>query len=172
MTAPPIPPMEYVWHDGALRPLKPRLAASRLVEGEVYSLAPHEERSKRSHDHWFVSVEEAFKNLPEDTEGRWLSVEHFRKWVLVRAGWCDELTVACETKAEAERVAALSQKLDGYAVVILRDKVVSIYTAKSQSYAAMKSGEFRAVKERGLKVLADLLGVEPEALSHHARAAA
>lgn len=156
----------------AFRPL-PRfhnVAAAHYGAGEVVSLVPHEDRSKKSHDHFFVTVDEAFNNLPERYTDRWRTSEHLRKWCLVKAGICDERSIVCSSRAEALRVAAFIEPMDQYAVVLPSEAVVTVYTAKSQSKKAMGREAFQASKDAVLAILAGLLDVTPEALSR-ARAA-
>mgnify|MGYP003655807797 CR=1 FL=1 len=85
-----IPPIGFTWNGEALIPKMPRLADKHLVVGEDYRMVPHEERSMPSHNHYFVSLEEAWNNLSEDATLRFPTVVHFRKFCLIRAGYRDE----------------------------------------------------------------------------------
>lgn len=165
-------PFEAVWTGAAFEPLRRfhnEIAASYGV-GEIVSLAPHHERSQRSHGHYFVMVEECFTNLPEAYAGRWPTSEHLRKWALIKAGICDQRSIVTASKAEAQRLAAFMRPLDEYAVVDASEAVVTVYTAKSQSMKAMGKDAFQASKDAVLVILAGLLEVEPAALEK-ARAA-
>lgn len=167
-------PLEFVWADGAMRPLeRHRSRADRqYVEGEIYRLAVHEERSSNSHSHYFASVTEAWKNLPEKIAAEFPTADHLRKFALIRTGFRDERKVALASPAEAERIAAFVKPLDEYAVVTVEGQVVTIYTAKSQSYRAMPKGEFQASKTAVLDYLASLVGVDAQQLTHEAGRAA
>src|SRR3546814_6543664 len=94
-------------YDGeAFVPVSPawaRRADQHYTVHERYSIAPIEERSQKSHNHYFAAVAEAWKNLPEDVAERFASSEHLRKWALIKAGWRDERTIVCASKAEALR---------------------------------------------------------------------
>jgi hypothetical protein len=149
-----------------------KTADEHFVIGEVYHLEEHKERSPASHRHYFAMVKEAWENLPE-TEVRWPTPEHLRKWALVRAGYYDEKQVVCASKAEALRWAPVLIAASGeYAVVVPRKSVVTIYTAKSQSMKAMGAKAFQESKEAVLGIVAGLIQVDVAQLDERATAAA
>jgi len=156
-----ISPIPCVFKDGAFHPTARfhNMVSATYGEGECVSLAPVEDRSGKSHRHFFVTLKECFDTLPEG-EDRWPTEEHFRKNLLIRAGWCDVVEEVCESRAEAERWLDRLKRRDTYAVITLRGNVLTTYTAKSQSHAAMKAPEFQAVKTRVFEILGELLGVE------------
>ncbi len=164
MSAPPIP---CVWDGQHFTPLARfhNVAAAHYGAGEVVALVTHEERSTASHAHYFAALNEAWLNLPEDVGDRWASREHFRKHGLIATGHRDERTLVCSSKAEAQRVAAFIRPTEDYAVITVRDAVVTVYTAKSQSTKAMGREAFQKSKDDVLGWAAALIGVEPEALS-------
>ena len=165
------PPIPCVFADGAFRPLAnfARVAAHHYGDGEVVALVQHQERSDKTHRHYFAMVKEVWENLPEDVAERFPTSEHLRKWALVKAGFYDEQTVSCGTRAEALRWTQIAAKLAEYAVVIPRGTIVSIYTAKSQSFRAMDKVAFAESKEKVLQVLSDLISVTPAQLQERAR---
>ncbi len=130
------------------------------VVGETYRLAPHEERSQASHSHYFAVIAAAHASLPDDMLAEYPTPEHLRKKMLVKCGYADERSIVCASKAEAQRVAAFVKPLDEYAVVIVRESVVRVYTAQSQSTAAMGKAAFQESKTKVLDAIDDLLGVE------------
>jgi hypothetical protein len=160
------PPMIMTWDGEALKPVRrfQKIADQRLVVGEQYRVDPEEERSLQSHQHYFAIVNEAWRNLPEGVAERFPTQEHLRKWALIKAGYFDNRSVVCASKAEASRVAAFVRPLDEYAVVVVSEAVVTIYTAKSQSTRAMGKESFQASKNAVQGVLAELVGVTSEAL--------
>jgi hypothetical protein len=168
MAAPPIP---CRWDGESFTPL-PRLAKladEHFVIGEVYHLVEEKERSAKSHRHYFAMIKEAWENLPE-TEVRWPTPEHLRKWALVQAGYYDEKQVVCATKAEALRWTPVLIAASGeYAVVVPRGPVVTIYTAKSQSVKAMGAADFQKSKDAVLGIVADLISTTVEQLDAHAQ---
>lgn len=127
-----------------------------------------EHRSHASHGHFFASVQEAFNNLPEDIAGDFGDAEHLRKWCLIKAGYRDERTLACSSKAEALRLASFIRPMDGFAVVLVREATVTVYTARSQSLRAMGKDEFQKSKDSVFDVLAKLIGVDVAELSANA----
>src|SRR5690349_16725152 len=100
-------PMAYQWTGEAMEPLPRfrRIADRVFVIGEEYALVEHKERSAASHAHYFAAVNEAWKNLSEEAAERFPTADHLRKYALIKAGYRDERTVACASRAEALRVA-------------------------------------------------------------------
>lgn len=166
-------PFEAIWRDGAFHPLARyhNTVAAEFGEGECVRLERHEERSGRSHNHFFAALNDAWLNLPEGEAERFPSAEHLRKWALIKAGYRNEITIACASRAEAIRKIADIKSLDDYAVAVARENVLIVYTAKSQSVKAMGKADFQASKDAVLGIIADLIGVAPDTLSKHARAA-
>lgn len=166
MSAPPIP---MIWHDaeGVLRPLPNflRVARQHYGDGEVVSVAPFEARSQASHNSFFAAVHQAFINLSEEDTERFKTEDELRKHALIRTGHCDSNVTVCMFKTEARRLAAaLMQRSDDYAIVVVSGKVVTRYTAKSQRLAAMGKEAFEKSKVDALGFLADMIGVEPATL--------
>lgn len=170
MSAPP--PIPFAWNGEAMVPKLPRLADKHFVVGESYTLVPHEDRSRETHNHFFASVHEAWLNLPERYAERFPSAEHLRKWALVRAVYRDERSIVSATPEEALALAAFIRPLDGFAVITVNDCVVTVYTAKSQSMRAMGKKVFQESKEAVFRVLSDLIGVEPGELARNVGKAA
>lgn len=164
-------PLPFTWEEGVMRPRWPRLAHEQFDPGQTYVLVPEEDSSDKSRRHFFAIVREAWQTLPELEAERFPSSEHLRKWALIRAGFRDERTIACSSKAEAQRVAAFVKPMDDYAIVVAREATVAVLTAKSQSKKAMGAADFQASKDAVLGIIADLIGVAPDTLSKHARAA-
>lgn len=131
-----------------------------FVVGEHYKLVEHHERSQVSHNHYFAVIAEAWSNLPDRLLEEFPTAEVLRKKLLIRAGYADERSIVCASKAEAQRVAAFVKPMDEYAVVTVREAVVRVYTAQSQSVKAMGAKPFQASKQAVLDALDDLLGVE------------
>ena len=167
-------PIKFRWTGESMVPLVTfeRAADQAFCIGEVYSLVEHQERSLASHSHYFACVNEAWKNLPESESERFPTAEHLRKWALIKAGFRNEITIACASSAEAARNITEIKRLDYYAVVIARENLLIVYTAQSQSTKAMGKAVFQTSKDEVLTVLAGLLGVTPDALAKNTRAAA
>lgn len=167
-----IPPLQFDWDGEAMIPRQSRRADQHYVVGETYWLQPYEPRSMRSHAHFFASVNDAWQHLPEHLAERFPTSEHLRKYCLIKAGFADERSVVCSSKAEAQRVAAFVKPLDAYAIVAVSEAVVTIYTAKSQSMRAMGKDDFQRSKEAVFAVIAKLIGVTAEELKRNQQEAA
>lgn len=168
-------PIIFVWDGDAMVPRDRRFAFQcdkMFVVGEHYTLVQHEDRSAASHRHYFAAIKEAWENLPEVIGDRFASPEHLRKYALVKAGYRDERTHVAATKAEAQRLAAFVRPIDDFAIVTVSGLAVTVWTAKSQSVRAMGKKEFYESKEAVLRVIAELLGVDPNALKARATEAA
>ncbi|MNE84166.1 hypothetical protein D3C80_1810410 [compost metagenome] len=68
------------------------------------------------------------------------------------------------------RVAAFIKPMDEYAVVDVREAVVRVFTAQSQSYRAMGKKVFAESKEKVLDAIAALIGADPEDLKRRVAA--
>ena len=161
----PVPAMPYRWTGDSLVPLQPRRADQYLVIGEVYMLAPWEERSQASHAHEFAWLNEAWKNLPEELAEAYPSVEHLRKRALIQGGYFHETVIDVGSNAGATRTAAAVQFLDPFAYVIVRGGFVVVRRAESQSRRAMGKERFQASKTAILDIVSAMIGVEPQQLS-------
>lgn len=135
-------------------------ADKEFVVGEVYPMVEHHERSDASHAHYFASIKNGFDSLPDEMLAEYPTPEVLRKKMLIRAGYADERSIVCASKAEARRLAAFIKPMDEYAVVVVREAVVRVYVAQSQSYKAMGKKVFGESKEAVLNAIDDLLGVE------------
>lgn len=159
-------PIVYQWNGEAMVPMR-RFAKQcdrEFVIGEFYPLVVEEARSMRSHAHYFAAVNSAWENLPEDLAPRFKTAEHLRKYALIRTGFHDERSIVCSSTAEAERVAAFVKPVDEFAVVLVNDATVTIFTAKSQSLRAMDRKEFQRSKELVLEFLSARIGVKRDEL--------
>lgn len=164
--------LAFRWDGDAMVPLRPKLADAEFVVGEIYLLDAVHERTINSHRHYFVALAESWRNLPEDQADRFPTVESLRKYALIMTGWRDERTLVAGSKSGAQRLAAFIKPLDEHAVIVVRDFVVRVWTAKSQSLKAMGKADFTKSKGDVLSFVADMIGVPPETLSQEAGKAA
>lgn len=132
-----------------------------FIVGEVYNLEAIEQRSAKSHAHYFATVNEAWQNLPENLTEQFPTSEHLRKWCLIRAGYAENRQIVAGSRAEAQRIGAFIKPMDSYAVVTVRDAVVTVYTAESQSMRAMGKQRFQESKDAVLSLLAAMIGTDP-----------
>lgn len=168
-------PLLFCWQGDGFTPANvfvQKQADREFVVGEKYMLVEHHERSPESHRHFFASVNEAWKNLPEHLMRDYPTVEHLRKKMLIHCGFADERAIACASEQDAKEVAAFVEPMDDFAVIDVRDGVVRVFTAKSQSVKAMSKSEFQTSKQAVLDALDDLLGLERGTIAKHADKAA
>lgn len=164
-----LPPMAWNWDGEVLRPRYPKMADQYLVIGETYILIEHLERSQASHRHYFVCVNEAFKQLPEQYAGQFANPDSLRKHALIMTGFCDTRSIVCSSKAEAQRLAVFIQPLDPDSVVLVHEAMVQHLTAQSQSMRSMGRDRFSDSKSAVLTYLAEkILGVSEDALTSNA----
>jgi hypothetical protein len=159
-------PQYFTWdaERSVMAPRRKSLADRTYVDGEEYRLGVIEERSAASHSHYFAALHDAWMNLPEAQAERFQTVEHLRKYALIKSGFRDERSIVCASKVEAQRIAAFVTPMDGYALVTVKDAVVVVYTAKSQSYRAMGKEDFQKSKTAVLDLVADMIGVTAKQL--------
>lgn len=170
-------PLTYTWSDdGTFRPMPhlSKLADKLFVVGLKYQLEVIEQRSKRSHDHFFAVVDEAWASLPEIHANRWREPDDLRAWALIQAGFCNESTFIMKSHAEALRTAACMGSLNGRAEIEVQGNLIAHRTAKSQltkQPGGMSAKEFQASKQGVLEVLAKLIEVPVEVLAKQGNAA-
>lgn len=154
-------PILYEWSGEAMVPRGGfrRVCDELFVIGETYRMEVIEERSAVSHSHFFASINESWKNLPEDLAERFPTAEHLRKYALIKSGYHDERSIVCSTNAEALRFAAFVKPMDEYAVVVVSAATVKVYTAQSQSKRAMDKEKFQASKVAVLELVSSMIGV-------------
>lgn len=166
-------PMVFEWTGEAMTPLSPRLADRQYVVGEHYRLAVEGERSQASHNFYFAAIHDAWLNLPAETAAQFLNETHLRKHCLIKAGYCDKKPVLCASNTEALKLAAYVQTFDEYAIVTVEGSLVTIFTAQSQSKAAMGSkAVFEESKNKVLDIIAGMIGVTADTLRSNAGQAA
>lgn len=151
-----------LWDGECFRPesaFMARRASERFGPGEVVMLSVEEERSARSHKHYFATLSDLWRTIPERfaLEPWAQSSEHFRRWLLIRAGYSNTAVYDCESKAEAQRLALAIRPMDEFSIVVARGTQVLRFTAKSQSHKAMGREEFQASKDAVLGLAETLI---------------
>lgn len=165
------PPLVCQWDGDVFRPRHPRIADRDFVVGQTYALVEQHARSQASHSHFFAALEEAWSNLPEREAERFPTAEALRKFCLIRAGYADSRSIVAASKAEALRVAAFVKPMDAFAVVTVKNAVITVFTAQSQSLKAMGRQIFGDSKQKVLEIAAELVGVTPDVLARQREAA-
>lgn len=150
-----------------------RLACDKdFVVGEIYTLAEIHERTAKSHRHYFAALREAWQNLPEPLARRFATPEHLRRHALIKTGYFDSHSIACQSQIEAHRIAAFLRPVDEFAVIVVKHATITRFTAKSQSYGAMNKTEFQTSKDAVLDHVAAMIGVSRQELDENAGRAA
>lgn len=167
-----IPPVPFFWDGESMVTRHPILADKHYTIGENYVLVEHQERSLASHGHYFACLREAWLNLSDADMERFPTQEHLRKYALIKAGYHDQRSIVCASKAEANRMAGFIKPMDEFAVVIASEATVTVYTAKSQSMRAMGKADFQTSKDAVLQIVAEMIGVTADALAKNAMEAA
>lgn len=168
-------PILLRWDGDAFAPASQfwaKLADREFVVGEQYRLVEHKDRSANSHRHFFATVNEAWRTLPDHMLDDYPTAEHLRKKALIRKGFHTCRDHVCATKPEAQHIAAFIRPMDDYAIIIAKDCIVRVYTAMSQQVKAMGAKDFQESKQAVLDFIDDLLGVERGATAENARRAA
>ncbi|GLS17877.1 hypothetical protein GCM10007874_08930 [Labrys miyagiensis] len=149
------PSLLATWTGQAFTPSPRATAASAGLfdVGQRYRVAVVAERSKRAHKAYFAALHAAFAALPE---GRFHSVEQLRKTALCATGFCNEIRIACASRAEALRTVAGIAALDPHALCTVRERTVVVRTAHSQSRRAMGRERFEASRKAVLDYVAGL----------------
>lgn len=154
-------PIIFQWANGAMYPLaRFRRHLSQYEEGEYYRLAEVEDRSMRSHNHYFAAVKDGWLNLPEIYAQEFATPEHLRKRALIECGYYEQRTIALSSHDDALQLAVYARSKDEYAVVSVNGSVVVERTAKSQAVKAMGKKAFQKSKQDVLDWIDALLGVE------------
>ena len=161
------PPILCSWDGEVFRPAGPtwsRRADKQYVIGEQYHIEGTLGRSTNSHRHFFSMINELWANLPERLAEQYPTSEHMRKYALIRTGFYDSHQLICSSEREANKVAAFIRPADEYSIVSVDGKVVTRFTAKSQSYKSMGKEPFQRSKTAILDYLSELIGTERKAL--------
>lgn len=170
-------PLTYVWTGEAHQPLSrfAKLADRQFVVGEQYRLEEAEERSRKSHDHYFAALQDAWQNLPDDLAMEFTSVERLRKRALIATNWYKERRLVTSSPAEARKMAAFMDRGEDAVVISVAGNVVIERTALSQKMRGperMRKADFQQSKTDVLDWVAELIRVTPQALNDNAGRAA
>lgn len=167
MSAPPIP---CVFQEGAFRPIGRHLqtAHQHYGEGEIVNVVAHQERSRASHNQFFALVGDVFENLSDEQRLVWPTEDALRKHVLCKVGCCDVATHVAPSGAEAVKLTQFLRSIRAGDLIVHNGSVVTVLTAWSMSYRSMDKATFQEAKDRALPILADMIGVAPEALARAA----
>ena len=159
------------WNGESFCPVPSYMAyiTREYVIGEVYHLAPIEERSQASHSQFFAAVAEGFQNLSEENASRFPTSEHLRKWALCQTGYCKEINYACKNESEASKLALSLRNIDEYSIIRILGDVVQRFEPESQSMRSMKKERFEASKRDVLDLIASMARTTASQLNKEAK---
>jgi hypothetical protein len=140
-----------------------------LESNQICWIEIHHERSAAAHRYYFAAINQAWENMTENMTEKFPTPDHLRRFALIKTGWAEERNFACSSKAEALRLAAFLRPLDDFAIVVPQDRLVTVWTAKSQSYRGMTRAQFQTSVNDVLAYLEKLLGVAPGQLAEAGR---
>jgi hypothetical protein len=127
-----------------------------------YVFTQQQERSWKSHKHYFASINEAWSNMPEKYAGRYPSPDHLRKEALVACGYYDQREFVCKDHNEALKLAKwLRSDKEMFAIIAVHGPSVVERRPKSQSQRAMGKAEFQQSKDDVMAYCWNLVGVDP-----------
>lgn len=170
-----IRPVVFLWtDDGVMKPLdrfKP-LCDRQYVVGLEYRLGEEQERSQAQHRRYFACLREAWRNLPHGVAESFTSPEALRKWILIKLGYANEQAIVCDSVSDTIRFKQyLDQRRDD-SIVVRKGRVVTVYTAMSQSSRHMDKAKFRETSNAVLDYAASMIGTSVNDLSANADRAA
>lgn len=171
-----IKPVLFTWNGEAMVPSQQALGLcnGQFTVGGTYRLAPVSQRSMESHRHYFACVREAFENLPEEHQGKWMTPDELRYHALCQTEFCDTTTFKAASFAEALRFAAQLITIPGFREVTIpkgNRRLVIHKTPWSQAVDAMPGKIFQASKQAVLDILSDMIGVTSAELAREGKAA-
>lgn len=138
-----------------------------FVIGEHYRLNVVEERSIANHNNYFARIHDLWMSIPDPMTAKFPTEEVLRKHALCMTGFRRERKFACESKAEARKLAAWlrpQDRDDDYAIISVNDNVVVEWKPLSQSLKGMPTkGQFQASRKAVVAWIEDLIGVREEA---------
>lgn len=155
-------PVTCRWDGEVFRPLAASHARRHYAVGEVYKLAPHDERSEASHNSYFAELDNRWSTLPEHLAEEYPSRESLRHKALIRTGFAREQTFVLPTERATHQFAAalISSDEECYCIIDVSGHCVKRWRAQSQSHKAMGRELFERSKWAVLDWIdRELLGV-------------
>lgn len=152
------------------------VARAQFNDGEEYVLEVREQRSSKSHGHYFASVKAAWENLTGETLEHLSTPDVLRGWCLVQSGWYDQHIVLAASKEDAMRMAMFARSLaksEGYVEIVVvkvdGEWFVRSREPRSQSRASMNKEDFEKSKRDVLDILSGTISVTRKSLEREGR---
>jgi len=136
-----------------------------MVVGMVYRLDVIFPRDRNLHAARFAALGEAYRQLPERYAKMFVNFEHFRKWLLVKEGYCTIEDFAAASNTEAHRYLLMHERSHDkpghkdFKFAVIEGNVVRIITPTSMGEKSMKPDEFREATSKMLERAADMIGI-------------
>lgn len=167
-------PVQFVWDGDTMVP-QPRflpICNKQFVVHEVYTMMPLEERSMKSHSHFFAALHDGWLNIPESMAARWPTEEHLRKWCLIECNFFTEKEFEFPTEDLAQNFAAFFRTVDDFCRIYPVGSRVIIRHAMSQSMALMGKEQFQKSKTAVLDLVESICSVPNGSLMKRAKESA
>ncbi len=132
--------------------------------GEKYQFEALPMRSIRSHNHFFISIEDAWLNIRDDYPKKFPSPEHLRKWALVECGYCTERVTVYDTAKDARQAAKEIREENPHDVMQVKGNILYKWRPLSQKVLQMDAVKFQKSKTDVLDLLASMIGVRQKQL--------
>jgi hypothetical protein len=155
-------PLQYIG-DGEFKTANKyhaRAADKDLVIGEVLTWQQVQERSQKTHNHYFAAIHDAWLNLPEIIAIEFPSDDSLRKFALIKAGYCTVKKIVCASNQEANSMVSLAYELDSFLICEVYGNIATIYRAQSQSLKSMGKDVFQKSKVAVLEILSEMIGTK------------
>ena len=162
-------PIAAIWTGNHFVPLPrfQRLCDEQFEVNEQVALIRFEERSMSRHKAYFASINEAWKNLAEEYDGRFPSAEHLRATALVEAGYCTMEDHVLDSPDEAIKMAKTIRRHSPYTIMKRSGNVLRIFEPESQSVKAMSKERFDASCRAVLDIVASMSRSTPAQLRNN-----
>ena len=159
----------FMW-DGAARAMLPLPSHEEqyqeFVHGRTYwfERCEYAKRSQREHNRFFARLHELHQNLREEYVDRFPTETHLRKWCLIKAAWRKEQIYVYSSHTDAVLASTMVGAANEYAVVLVEDNIVTVYTAVSQSELRMKDRRDFHASQDAVLAIAEQMVMNPVGL--------
>ncbi len=163
-------PIAAIWTGNHFVPLPrfQRLCDEQFEVNEQVALIRFEERSMSRHKAYFATINEAWKNLAEEYDGRFPSAEALRAHALVEAGYCVETDYVLDNPKDARKLAMDIRRMSPFSIIRLSGNVVKHFEPESQAMNKMGKERFDASCRAVLEIVASMSRSTPAQLRNNA----
>jgi hypothetical protein len=163
------------YQDGWFIPFSGECTDRSLEDGKVYRIKIDEQRYWPRHEWFMAFVREAWESLPDEEHNKYRNADHFRKRMLIAAGYATVQKMPMPSEEAATMMATYLGKLtDDYSIVTTAQNVVIVMTAKSQSLGDVgkptgmeNEEEFKRSCNDVVECIARLYGITPDTIARY-----